>query len=127
MDSSKYQGILQDNVMQRLMKLKIGCHWDLSRGQWPLAKVKINNGKDPTEVSEHPGVVLAVPWFNSHWEFMLGFVMSGGLKETNGNHRIGAYDHEEWTKIPQKCCHKLLSGYKWQIMQIIMAKVCFAK
>ena len=112
MDSSKYQGILQDNVNHSLGKLKLGHHWDLSRGQRPQVKVKLNNGNDPTEVLEHPGVAFAVPCIKSHREFILGFLKSGGLKETNGNHRIGAYDHEEWTKIPQKCCQKLLSGYK---------------
>ena len=61
MDSLKYQGILQENVMQSPRKLKLGHHWDLSRGQRPQAQVKLNNGNDPTEVLEHPGVAFAVP------------------------------------------------------------------
>ena len=82
---------MEDNIKQSPRKLKLGHHSDLSTGQQPQAQVKINNGKDPTEVLEHPGVAFSVPWFKSHWEFMLGFLLSGGLKDANGNHRIGAH------------------------------------
>ena len=61
MDSSKYQGILQDNVKQSPRKLKLGHHWDLSTGQQPQAQGKMNNGNDPAEVLEHPGMAFAVP------------------------------------------------------------------
>jgi len=52
---------LEDNIKQSPRKLKLGHHSDLSTGQQPQAQVKINNGKDPTEVLEHPGVAFAVP------------------------------------------------------------------
>ena len=52
---------MQDNAKQSPRKLKLGHHWDLSTGQQPQAQVKIDNGKDPTQVLEHPGVAYAAP------------------------------------------------------------------
>jgi len=40
---------------------------------------------------------------------------------------LEANGHEEWVKIPQKRCQKLVSGYTSHLQQVITAKGCSTK
>ena len=124
MDSLKYQEILGENVM---WKLKLGCHWTLQLDNDPKHTSNSTKAwlqKKSQKILQWPSQSPDLnPIENLQWDLKVAVAASKPKNITE----LEAIAHEEWAKIPQKLCQKLVTGYISRLQQIITAKWCSAK
>ncbi|KAF7646122.1 hypothetical protein LDENG_00193360 [Lucifuga dentata] len=114
MESIKYQEILGENVMLSVRKLKLGRHWTFQQDNYP------KHASKSKWLSQSPDLN---PIENLWWDLKKAVE---ACKPKNIN-ELEAIAHEEWAKIPEERCQKLVSGYASHLQQVITAKGCSAK
>ncbi|KAF7650394.1 hypothetical protein LDENG_00126560 [Lucifuga dentata] len=113
MDPIKHQEILEENVMPSVRKLKLGHHWTFQQDNYPKHASK---SKWP---SQSPDLN---PIENLWWDLKKAVA----AREPKNINELEA-TAQEWAKIPQERCQKLVSGYASHLQQVITAKGCSTK
>jgi len=81
----------------------------------------LHQGLVSEEVLEDCELAIAVTWLNPQRKYLVGFVAVATHKPKNIT-ELKAIAHEEWAKILQKRCQKLVPGCTSCLQQVITAK-----
>lgn len=127
MDSTKYQEILEKNVMPSVKKLKLGRHWTFQQDNDPKHTSKSTKAwfqKKGWQVLEWPSQSPDLNPIENLWWDLKKAVAARRPKNIT---ELEAIAHEEWAKIPKERCQKLTSSYAKRLQQVIAAKGCCTK
>lgn len=127
MNSIKYQDILQKNVMPSVRQLKLGRRWTLQQDNDPKhtsKSTKVWIQKKSWNLLEWPSQSPDLnPIENLWWDLKKAVA----ARKPKNLKELEAFAQEEWAKIPQERCQKLVTGYPSRLKEVIKAKGCSTK
>ena len=122
MNSIKYQEILAENVMPSVRKLKLWRHWTFQQDNDPKHTSKSTKAwfqKKSWKILEWPSQSPDLnPIENLWWDLKKAVAK----RKPKNIRELEAIACEEWAKIPQERCQKLVSGYASRLEQVLKAK-----
>jgi len=122
MDSTSYQKILDDNVRPSVRQLKLRRNWTFQQDNDPK-----HTSKSTTEwlrrkryrVLKWPSQSPDLNPIEMLWQDLKRAVHARGPSNLT---QLKQFCKEEWSKIPQSRCKRLIDGYKKRLHQVIAAK-----
>lgn len=109
--SIKYQGILGENIMLSVRKLKLRCQWTFQQDNDPwFPKTLVLEVLEDSSVSQPPDFK---PTENLKWN------LKKEIAEWKNIIELKVIAHEGWDKIPQEHFQKLVSGYVLHLQEVI--------
>lgn len=127
MDSDRYQDILAKNVSQSVKRLKLGKNWTFQQDNDPKHTSRSTKAwleKKGWKVLEWPSQSPDLNPIENLWWDLKKAVAARKPKNLAALETIA---QEEWAKIPQERCQKLVTDYKNRLKQVIAAKGCCTK
>ena len=122
MNSIKYQEILGENVMPSVRKLKLGRHWTFQQDNDPKHTSKSTKAwfqQRSWKILEWPSQSPDLnPIENLWWDLKKAVAK----RKPKNIRELEAIACEEWAKIPQERCQKLVSGYASRLEHVLKAK-----